>query len=143
MTVRPALLALLLAAAPAWADEVLAELERRSGIPIAELQVILEDCHRTQMSANFCAFRDFIQADLRMRKAVEAKLASLPESCRPPLARLQARWEKSRDARCNRHADDQAAGGSMRPMVFSDCRATQTKRRIRALDAMKGCPSPQ
>ena len=34
------LLALLLAAAPAWADEVLAELERRSGIPIAELQVL-------------------------------------------------------------------------------------------------------
>lgn len=126
---------------PAFADEVILELQRRSNIPLEELSELLKDCQRTQLNMNICSFRNFIKEELEMKKVLEEKLESLPESCRTKLIKQQIDWERSRDERCNKKADEEAEGGSMRPMIFTSCQAKATESHISKLRAMVGCSS--
>lgn len=131
---------LLLFAIPASGDEVLTELQRRSNIPQPQLNEILKDCEKSQLSMNVCSFRNFIEVDLEMTKVLEETLRNLPESCRQELIDQQDSWAKSRFVDCSREADQEAAGGSMRPMIFTYCETKATERRIAAVAAVSGCP---
>jgi uncharacterized protein YecT (DUF1311 family) len=118
---------------------VLAELSKRSGIAQDELKEILSDCNGNQLQMNFCAFRSFVEADLELQQVLARTMASLPESCRASLPARQKEWEASRDRECNKEADDEAEGGSMRPMIFSACQATATEARTALLRGTKSC----
>lgn len=121
------------------ADEVVSELSRRSNIPETELRGLLKDCAQHQLSMNICAFRDFVKADLDMKKALISKLRSLPTICHEVLRSQQATWEASRDRQCNQETDAEAEGGSMRPMVFNVCRVAETAARTVQLRNIKSC----
>jgi len=132
---------LMLLSVPVFGDEVTSELQRRSNIPIKELNELLKDCQNTQLSMNICSFRNFIKTDLEIKKIRKEKLKSLPESCRDKFLKQEDDWEQSRDELCNKEADEEAEGGSMRPMIFTSCQAVATEKRILKLKAVTGCSS--
>lgn len=125
--------------AGAKAGAVIEELSRRSHIPAAELTEILQDCERYQRNMNICAFYSFVEVDLELQKLVEERLPKLPASCHAKFRKKQAEWEKRRDRKCSREADDEAEGGSMRPMIYSGCRTEATTSRIEYLQAVERC----
>ena len=127
-----ALAILSLCSTATLADTVVDELSERSQIPVSELISLLSDCDKTQLSMNICAYRDFIAADLQL----EEQLAALPASCAGSVHDQQSDWEQARDASCNQAADDEALGGSMRPMIFSFCRTQATAERMDAIAAL-------
>ena len=135
------LIPLIFLSVPVFGDEVTLELQRRSNIPVKELNEILKDCQNTQLSMNICSFRNFIKADLETKKIREEKLKSLPESCRARFLKQENDWEQSRDKLCNKQADEEAEGGSMRPMIFTSCQAAATEKRSLKLKAIIGCSS--
>jgi uncharacterized protein YecT (DUF1311 family) len=96
---------------------------------VSELEQLLSNCDATQLSMNICAFRDFVEADMKLK----AILSGLHGQCAESVRREQKLWEQDRDAACNKEADDEAEGGSMRPMVFSSCREKSTTERINVL----------
>ena len=53
--------------------------------------------------------------------------------------RRQAAWEAKRDRACDHSADREAKGGTMRPMVFSSCRAAATEARTKQLQRIERC----
>lgn len=118
------------------ADSVVEELSARSRIPIAELEQLLSNCDATQLSMNICAFRDFVETDMKLKET----LSGLRGRCAERARSEQSSWKQETDAACNKLADDEAEGGSMRPMVFSSCRAEATAERIKALAARCGAP---
>ncbi len=126
-----AIVSFLFLTSTAQADLVLAELSARSRIPVVELTQLLSNCEETQSSMNFCAFRDFVEKDMLL----DATLSGLSGVCAHQARNEQSAWESSRDATCNKEADDAAEGGSMRPMVYSTCRTQVTAKRIDTLIA--------
>jgi len=131
----------MLLSAPVLGDEVTSELQRRSNIPVKELNELLKDCQNTQLSMNICSFRNFIKTDLEVKRIRREKLKSLPGSCRAKFLKQEDDWEQSRDKLCNKEADEEAEGGSMRPMIFTSCQAAVTEKRILKLKAITGCSS--
>ena len=110
------------------------ELSRRSRIPVPELRALLEDCSRTQRSMNVCAFRNFVEVDLRLLAAIKSRQRALSKACRVELDRDQVSWEAERDRLCDEETQD-AEGGSMRPMLISDCKSSATEARISSVKA--------
>ena len=97
------------------AEEVLTELSSRSKIPVSELKQSIADCNANQQAMNLCAFRDAVAADLMLKHAF-------------------AEWEKSRDALCEKTAQHEWRGGSMKPAARADCVATETNKMIRHIE---------
>lgn len=122
------------------ADDVVSELSRRSGISVSELRELLADCSRHQLSMNICMFREFVAADMEMNAAYAKALARMPDRCRIIFKSEHDEWTRQRDTQCNNQADDETGGsGSMRPMIYSSCRATATKQRINVVKTIKNC----
>lgn len=120
---------------------IVKELSSRSRIPPKELQQLLNDCDRTQLSMNICAFGDFVASDLDLEAALKAKRESLP-GCRTQIDGAQAAWEAERDKACNEETEAEE-GGSMRPMLISACKTSATRARIALVTEMKSCPGGQ
>jgi len=117
---------------------VMEELSKRSRIPTLELKQLLENCDRTQLSMNICAFRDFVATDLELDAALEAKHESVPQQCHAEIDRTQAAWETERDRACNEETEADE-GGSMRPMLISACKTTATRERLLRVKAIRSC----
>jgi uncharacterized protein YecT (DUF1311 family) len=120
-------------------DSVVSELSNRSNIPETELRELLSDCSKNQMSTNICMFYSFVDADLKLSVVLKRQAEAFGPSCRATLMRKQKLWELKRDQACNRHADDEAKCGAMRPMIFSSCRTAATETRTRLLAAAVRC----
>jgi uncharacterized protein len=120
-------------------DDVLAELSHRSNFNKDELRELLKDCSNSQLAMNMCAFRSFVAADLIMSQVLTQKMKVLPLDCNSVLQSNQTKWAESRDQQCNKEADEEAGGGSMRPMLISDCMAQATEMRIERIKSMKSC----
>ena len=120
-------------------DSVVAELSARSNISEPELRQLLSDCTHNQMSMNICMFYDFVKADLNLKITARDKMAIVGPSCAATFDRRQAAWEAKRDRACNRSADREAKGGSMRPMAFSSCQAVATEARTKRLERIERC----
>jgi len=119
---------------------VVEELSRHSRIPTSELKQLLADCDRTQRSMNICAFRDFVATDLELDAALEAKHESVARQCQVERDRTQFAWETEHDRACNEETKTNE-GGSMRPMLISDCKTIATKERISWVKEINPCSS--
>lgn len=122
-------------------DSILNELSRRSATPVEELKELLNNCSQSQMNMNYCTFRTLIEADSTMRSVLARKLEALHYSCHTTLKTSQSEWEKDRDSKCNKKADDEAESGSVRPAILNTCKAGATEQRTMQLRSIKSCDS--
>ena len=126
-------------ALPPDQTKVVEELSARSRIPISELRQLLDDCERTQLSMNICAFRKFVQSDLELEAILNAMRESASQECRADMDRDQAAWEAERDRACFEETEIEE-GGSMRPMLISSCKTGANRARILLLKERDSCP---
>lgn len=117
---------------------VVEELSARSRIPASELQSLLDDCERTQLSMNICAFRDFVASDLELDAVFKARRGSATTQCRAEMDRVHAVWEAEREKACKEETEAEE-GGSMRPMLISACKTEATRARIVSVQEMDPC----
>lgn len=129
--VVPVFLAISISVSPAFADEVIKALSKRSQISVEEINGYLSDCDRTQLSMNICAFRDAIAAEFELDAVVAQRAETLtsPEA-RDNLSIEMEDWRQSIEEACHEQADAEAEGGSMRPMVYSGCITEATELRM-------------
>ena len=125
---------------------VLSELSRRSSLPEKDLRAILADCNVNQQSLYFCAFRDFVAADLAFRRLVSVKQHRLP-SCRAAIGEEAANAERLRDSSCEKSATADWGDGSMKPTAAALCAASETRKMTARFRQRKSCrdipaPSP-
>jgi len=119
-------------------DDVLAELSRQSGVAEDELRETLKDCDGgSRFGLQMCAFASFVEAELKMKKVLAEKLASLPMDCRSWLQADQKAWEKSRDNKCKNEASDHADDGM--PGDFKSCQAAAMEERTTHLKSLQSC----
>ena len=91
----------------------------------------------TQTQMNACAFRDFSVSDKELNRVYKKLIASLSSKDQGILREEQRAWLKKRDPKCNKEADDEAGGGSMRPLIFYVCLEEATKVRVQQLRQWK------
>lgn len=121
--------------------EVLAELSRRSGLPVGELSELLADCDTNQQSMYFCAWRDQIAAERSLAAVLQRKRARMP-GCRSILGPEIERWEQARDRSCAASAEREWGSGSMKRTATAVCIAAETERMTRQLEQMDECTIP-
>jgi hypothetical protein len=115
-------------------------MSRRSTVPEPELQQRLTHCDADQQSAYFCAFRDFIAADLQLDRAAAEQARRHPE-CRQSIAHRLLTLRHERDSTCAKSARKDYGGGSMEQTATASCAARSTASLIEQFRAMNGCPS--
>lgn len=136
MSLKPLALAFLLMPQIVAAQDpkVLETLSQRSQIAVAELEAILQDCERNQRNMNICAFHDAVAAEMVLDEVVAQTHVFTPEN----YAALKARTQ----AECLAMAEDQAAGGSMMPMLVSLCLQESYNERAAAILSAGEAPVP-
>ena len=97
---------------------------------------------QVQIEMNFCAGRDFQQADKELNAVWKTTMASIKgnEAELPPefqgapdkLLAAQRLWIEFRDAHCESDAHS-SIGGSIYPLLFHSCRANLTRERTKYL----------
>ena len=119
-------------------SEIMEELSARSRIPTSELQELLSDCTLTQRSMNICTLRNLVELDLELSAALESKRESVAPECRAKIDRAHTAWEAERDRACAEETELDK-GGSMWPMLISECKAEATKERMIVVREMDSC----
>lgn len=111
-----------------------------------------DDCANAvdQRTMNACAAKDYQSADKQLNslyKQINERLKDNPES-KKLLVGAQRAWVAFRDAECGFSASG-VAGGSVYPLIHSNCLAEQTKARVAVLktylkcqEGDLGCPVP-
>ncbi|WP_299589535.1 lysozyme inhibitor LprI family protein [uncultured Microbulbifer sp.] len=95
-----------------------------------------EQCNpeeRTQLELNKCAHQQFLLSDSELNDTYKLILRSLRPEQQQQLRAEQGLWLKARDSKCRAQADDEAAGGSIWPMLYELCRASVTQHRTQEL----------
>ena len=127
-----ALIAFLLAAQPAWAQDIDCD---DSAAPATQ----------TQMGMNYCSYQDYQKADRALNliwPQVKAKMQALDNSTREwmpeqangeeNLIKAQRAWIDYRDGHCTAEGAEYA-GGSIRPLIENTCLASLTRHRTEEL----------
>ena len=107
-------------------------------MPEKDLRTILADCDLNQQATYFCAFRDFVVADLEFRRVVSSKQRQLP-ACKAGIGEEAANLERSRDSSCEKSAADEWGDGSMKPTAEAMCATAETRRMIARVRRIKAC----
>jgi hypothetical protein len=123
-------------------NEVLAEMSRRSDISEAELKQRLKSCDADQQSMYFCAFRDFVDADIQLERIAAEQTRRHPE-CKVPLEHQLHDLKQQRDSACAKSAEDEYGAGSMTQTALAICASSSTKPLIDKIAAMDDCPLRQ
>lgn len=96
-----------------------------------------------QMQLDQCAGDRFQQADAALNTSYKTIMARLraPDlaATRKALVTAQRAWIGFRDAECGFRAAG-VSGGSIYPMIFTECRTDLTLDRVKALDSQLHCP---
>ena len=120
-------------------ESELPELSRRSGMTPEEIKETLNDCDSSQFNMNRCSYLYSTDFDITMDSVLENKLKLLPPACRDKLQTAQEKWKKDSNDDCSRQADDEAMGGSMRPLLANICMEANIKFRTAQLKSIKSC----
>ena len=120
-------------------------------VETAEPDQVCDD-PQTQLALNTCAGMDFEQADARLNEQWQETVAYMKardaeidraEDSQPghyeTLLAAQRAWLAYRDAHC-RNESFMARGGSMQPMMASQCKAYLTELRIEQLRNLSAGP---
>ena len=88
------------------------------------------DCKapQTQMAMNYCAHSAYQAADRTLNQVYQKTMAAQPGQHRNALYQAQIAWLRYRDLACNSYSL-MAAGGTMQPMLYSNCLAGLTTAR--------------
>ncbi|OBQ69707.1 lysozyme inhibitor LprI family protein [Mesorhizobium erdmanii] len=100
-----------------------------------------QECDRTddsQQMMNICAGEDYQAADARLNAAYQNLISSDDADAKRLLQAAQRAWITFRDAECA-HTTAASAGGSIHPMVVSQCLTRLTNERIKQLAASADC----
>lgn len=104
------------------------------------------DCDepQTQFEINQCAQEEYERSDKALNLAYQEYRAGLPDFQKALLKKAQLSWIRFRDDACEFEASA-VEGGSMQPMVYSQCRSDYTLRRLERIEALSACklmPNP-
>lgn len=119
-------------------SDAVMKLSRLSGIPEQDLAHVLADCNANQQSLYFCAWRDQLAEDIKLRQLLERKILATPHCKRSFEAQINA-WERSRNRSCDESAKKQWGEGSMRPTASTLCKAKATERMNRHMERARSC----
>lgn len=137
-----ALMCVVFAASSAAADlDPANELARRSNLPASEVAALLATCESSdasQMSINFCAWRDLIVAEHKLQHVVDDRNAQAPK-CANALAKKISAWKKKRDAGCEKSAKLDYGGGSMLPTAVAMCETAETQLMTKKITSHSAC----
>ena len=99
-----------------------------------------QDCDANQASMNQCAGKELAVLDAQLNKHYKAQMAWLKDPVRKQaLKDSQVKWIAFRDADCRYVAGKAEDGGSMWPLVQSQCLAKHTKVRVKQLEDYVAC----
>lgn len=118
-----------------------AELAQRSKLPASEVAALLATCESssaTQMSLNFCAWRDLVVAEHELQQVVDDRNTQTPR-CAAALEKKLSAWKKKRDAGCEKSAKLDYEGGSMLPTAIAMCQTAETQRMTKKMTSYKVC----
>lgn len=105
-----------------------------------------QDCDASQASMNQCAAEELAGLDARLNQQYKAQMAWLQSPAKKQaLKDAQVKWMAFRDADCGYEAGKASDGGSMWPLVQSNCLIKHTRVRVEQLENYvvcreEGCP---
>ncbi|UYU33250.1 lysozyme inhibitor LprI family protein [Siccibacter colletis] len=101
---------------------------------------LADDCENasTQLELNQCAAGEYQQADKTLNATYKKVMARASEAQREMLKQAQNAWLKVRDADCT-FISSGVEGGSVQPMIHSQCLADKTNERNAFLDSLMQC----
>lgn len=107
-------------------------------------QALAQECDpadESQMGMNICAAADYKAADAKLNEAYGEVMKRLSDDAegRKLLQTAQRAWIAFRDAECAFSAND-SKGGSIYPMLVSECLTELTNARTGQLKANLDCP---
>lgn len=117
---------------------------KRMGLTVIALLMssaaLAQDCEKaaTQMELNQCAGEEYKKADGELNAAYKKVFTRASKEQKDLLKQSQNAWIKVRDADCNFIASG-VDGGSIQPMIFSQCLADKTRERTAYLDSLLQC----
>lgn len=118
-----------------------AELAQRSKLPASEVTALLATCessNATQMSINFCAWRDLLVAEHQLQDVVDRRGVQTPQ-CADMLAKKLSAWRKKRDLGCEKSAKLDYEGGSMLPTAIAMCETAEAQLMTKKISSHKAC----
>ncbi|MEG5265880.1 lysozyme inhibitor LprI family protein [Pseudomonas sp. JDS28PS106] len=105
-----------------------------------------QDCDASQASMNQCAAKELASLDARLNQQYKTQMAWLQSPAKKQaLKDAQVKWIAFRDADCGYEAGNAGDGGSMWPLVQSNCLIKHTRVRVEQLENYvvcreEGCP---
>ena len=114
-----------------------AEIAKRSGLPDTTVLQLLQDCPANQQSMTFCAWRDEIVAESKLKQRADLANAR-SRSCAVRTSAQVDDWLRQRDIVCDRDAAHEA-GGSDEFRARSTCRASMTRDYVSHFSAPSHC----
>ena len=88
---------------------------------------------QNQHQMNAEASAEFTKADKELTEVYTKVLGVLDDAAKEKLKKSQRAWVAYRDADAEFHADAEARGGSMWPLIYEGTRGSLTKARVKAL----------
>lgn len=86
-------------------------------------------CDESQSAMNGCAYQRWQKADARLNGLYSQLVKKTVAEDRPKLQAAQRAWLAYRDLECSFEGAE-AEGGTLQPMLVSDCRNTLTRQRV-------------
>ena len=104
--------------------------------PSASLIAQNPNCNnpQTQSAMNVCAGLSYQQADKNLNQVYRRLIPTLGATQRQKLVTAQQAWIKFRDTSCA-FEKSQFEGGTIAPMIYSNCLADLTKQRTKQLES--------
>ncbi len=94
---------------------------------------------RTQFDMDECATHAWETADARLNALYRTLMANSDTAAKTLLRTAQRNWIAFRDSECAFETAD-SSGGSIAPMLQSECAAAKTNARIKELEIQRDCP---
>ena len=120
-------------------ERAIQQLIHRSAMPEAEVRSLLANCDASQLSINFCTWRDALVAEVRLDDAWAAATSARLRGCKSRIDRRIADVKSRAESACAAAAEREAAGGSIKPAVVAACRQDAYDRARVRLERMKAC----
>jgi len=92
----------------------------------------------TQFDLDQCAGNDYQAADAELNRVYTRLMSQYDEQNKTSLRQSERDWIRYRDSTCE-HETAESQGGTMHPMLVSECLTEKTKDRVRELRKQLHC----